>query len=109
MRNCDNCYWKTESTKFCSWDKERPAENTCDRHNFNCIKCDCEIATHKINGNAICMDCLLEEIGVEKIEVSKHQYFYNGDYLGDSEEHEIDEIINKMKNYNLKFETLEED
>ena len=55
------------------------------------------------------MDCLLEEIGVEKIEVSKHQYFYNSDYLGDSDEHEIDEIINKMKNYNLKFETLEED
>lgn len=109
MKSCDNCYWKTENKRFCSWHEDRPSDNICDRHNFNCLGCRGYIATHKFRENIICINCLLDAIGVKKVEVSKEQYYYDGDYLGDSDEHSIDEIIDKMDAYNLGYEELPED
>lgn len=90
MKTCDNCYWRLRYGKhtFCLYHEDKQ-DTICKEHSYRCDMCGHEIARFEQNGFRHCVDCLLQENGVESFEVT--HYTWDGDYLGN--ENDIDEVI----------------
>jgi reverse gyrase len=91
-KNCSNCYWEGYKDMFCIYEKEKPVEETCNKHSYMCIECDSEIASYKYKGKYYCQDCLLKQFNIEDYTVT--HYMRDGEYLGSDED--IDQVINNL-------------
>lgn len=99
-KNCNNCRWtKYGFYVFCPFSKERPKDDVCKYHNYNCCECNTDIAQYEYNGKKYCADCLVSSNGIESEEVTYYVYHLNGKYIGD----DIDEVIG---NLNIEFKEI---
>lgn len=98
-KNCDNCYWNYKENKgdWCGFKEVVPKERVCDKHDYECISCS-DQAEYKYKGDALCSNCLLEELGVETYTVT--HYTLNDEYLGSDDD--ISEVINNIADKNIQ-------
>ena len=95
-KSCDNCYFKNHAKHdgFCTRYTDIQTD-ICDFYTFICKNCG-DSAEWKYNGKHYCSSCALEKIGVEKRPYNSYQYFdAHGDYIGDSNELEDEDILLK--------------
>ena len=82
-KSCDNCCWRLGiEDPYCHSKVDAPEDNVCSFHNYPCDECELSCAEYLVGGKKLCSDCMLEEEGIERCEVT--QYFKDGEYLGDS-------------------------
>jgi hypothetical protein len=100
IKSCDNCYWKfgEPNSEFCAIQKEEPAEHVCSEHNFGCEGCKADFgyveeAIGVYRGVAYCEACCLDEISIKRIPYVAHQYYRDGDFLGDSSDVDAIDLI----------------
>lgn len=92
-KSCKDCYWVNIFNNKCIMvDKHINDCNVCDSFSERC-KCGNE-GLYKYEGETYCEDCILEEFGVDSVEITEY-YDSNGEYLGNSES-DFDSIINRL-------------
>lgn len=91
-KSCDNCYWEGYKNMFCINKVDRPVENICNKHSWQCT-CE-DIANYKYKGKYYCSECLLKEFDVE--ESTTTHYYLDGEHIGTDED--MDEVIRNLDN-----------
>lgn len=93
-KNCDNCYWKNYSDRWCIYEYKKPIENICKQHDFVCDECDRGQSEYKYKEKYYCWDCLIKKFEIE--ESTEISYYKNGEYIGnDSNFQEVIKNLNK--------------
>lgn len=88
-KSCEKCYWY--DLKF----KRSPCKECEDFSKFEllCLECDADVAKFEFEGKSYCADCMMQELGIEKREVTTYEYYVNGDLVGNCDDYLDCEVI----------------